>query len=93
MNFNQFSDIYHSLCDAMTCRGLENYDADTVVFDSTELYADHLSSGMWTYASYLKCCEYSRETSLALNPTPAQLKKNPYLYTITEVMVGDCDEY
>lgn len=90
--FDPYSDFCHPLSYNMMCSGLENYDADTVAFDSTELYADHLLSGMWTYASYLKCCEYSRETSLALNPTPAQLKKNPYLYIITEVMVGDCDE-
>jgi hypothetical protein len=92
MNFNPFSDIYHSLWDDMTCRGIEGHDAEIVVFDTTELYDGHLLSGAWTYAGYLKCCEYSRETSLALNPTAAQLKRNPYLYIITEVMVGDCDE-
>lgn len=88
--FNPFSDIFHSLWDAMTCRGIEQSNPDFAAYQTANLYADHAKTGVWTYDRYLKCCEYSRETSLALNPTAAQLKKNPYLYIITEVMVGDC---
>lgn len=93
MTFNPFSDLYHSLWNDMECRGIEQHDSTIVASDTIELYADHLRSGAWTYDGYLKCCLLSRETSLSLNPTTAQLKKNPYLYIISEAMVGDCDDH
>jgi len=92
MNFNPYSDVYHSLWDEFTCRGIEQHDTDIALFNTAELYAEHIQSRRWTYDGYLRCCEYSPQHSLALNPTSEQLKKNPYLYIITEAMCGDCDD-
>lgn len=108
MNFNPFSDIYHSLWDDMTCRGIEQHDNETTLIDWTrQSYDESLKrfepfttagiairhGGFEGYSElYWKFVPRCQDHSLALNPTVEQLKKNPYLYIITEVMVGDCDE-